>query len=317
MIRLIIDKTDIFTNLALDEACLELVSRGEAPETVRLSEITRPAISLGANQKVDEVNSYACAKLGWDVCYRKTGGTLAFLHPESKILVSHIYRKEASDIDQVQHTREFCKKLMLSLNALGIENVELWNKCDIMVSSEGRWQKIGSAATALEKNAVLVHATLNYSYSKELLCDFFSAVKPFGEKIPDTRQAADTAYAFIGTITHSTKANRETIYEAIKKQFNAGHQAHWSQSERELAAKLTNKGASADAMYKGLCDFGLGPYIPSFVLKNGKAIALPDTLAIKISERHALVNCELSNIQSITKEGQLMAYREWLATLKP
>ncbi len=323
MVRLIIDQNDIFTSLALDEVCLDLVGMGEAPETLRFSSATKPAISLGVNQSADEVDINACQRAGWQVCRRNSGGTLAFLDLGSKISVSHIYRKEAPDRDQVGHTRDFCTRLMRGLKSIGVDYIELWNKCDIMARVGEQWRKIGSAAAMFGKNAALIHATINYYYPKYLVGSLLKVVRPFGERIPEELMldAAGIAHGFVTDISAIAQVDREEVYSALKWQFGTNiPQATWTENELALARDRANalkKNLALDrpTKNKGLCDFGLGPYIPSFVICGERVIPLPQDLMLNLSERHSLTVDGLQLIQSRTKEEQVAIYQGWLASL--
>lgn len=69
------------TNMAIDEAILESVSRGDSPPTLRFYSWDPPCFSLGYAQKWAVVDCDACARLGWDVVRRATGGR-AILHAD-------------------------------------------------------------------------------------------------------------------------------------------------------------------------------------------------------------------------------------------
>lgn len=79
--RLIIDPpADGATNMAVDEAILLSHAAGEVPPTLRLYRWKPPALSLGYFQDAGrEVDADACARMGYDVVRRPTGGR-AVLH---------------------------------------------------------------------------------------------------------------------------------------------------------------------------------------------------------------------------------------------
>ncbi len=66
-------------NMALDEAIALKVLEGTAPPTLRFYEWRRPSITLGAFQKVSEVNLKYCSERAVPVVRRPTGGR-AILH---------------------------------------------------------------------------------------------------------------------------------------------------------------------------------------------------------------------------------------------
>jgi lipoate-protein ligase A len=61
-------------NMALDRAVLQLHARGDAPATLRLYRWEVPTASLGRFQPVEQVDLDACARRGFDVVRRPTGG---------------------------------------------------------------------------------------------------------------------------------------------------------------------------------------------------------------------------------------------------
>jgi lipoate-protein ligase A len=68
-------------NMALDQAILEAVSRGEAPPTLRLYSWQPPCLSLGHSQSLEDVDPERLAAHGWQLIRRPTGGR-AILHAD-------------------------------------------------------------------------------------------------------------------------------------------------------------------------------------------------------------------------------------------
>lgn len=61
-------------NMAVDRAILAAYEAGGVPPTVRLYRWSRPTVSLGRFQKLEDVDLEVCAAEGIDVCRRPTGG---------------------------------------------------------------------------------------------------------------------------------------------------------------------------------------------------------------------------------------------------
>ena len=81
--RLIIDgPVSGAMNMALDRAVLELHAMGVAPPTLRLYRWEVPTASLGRFQAVEQVDLEACARRGFDVVRRPTGGRGVLHHDE-------------------------------------------------------------------------------------------------------------------------------------------------------------------------------------------------------------------------------------------
>ena len=73
--RLIVDgRVDGALNMALDRAVLACVADGSSPPTLRLYRWEVPTVTLGRFQAVDGVDLDACARRGFDVARRPTGG---------------------------------------------------------------------------------------------------------------------------------------------------------------------------------------------------------------------------------------------------
>jgi len=80
--RLILDAPcDGASNMAIDEAILEAVGRGDAPPTLRLFRWEPACLSLGYAQPITDVDRARLAARGWHVVRRMTGGR-AILHTD-------------------------------------------------------------------------------------------------------------------------------------------------------------------------------------------------------------------------------------------
>ncbi len=73
--RLILDgPADGDWNMAVDRAILDRYEAGEGPPTLRLYRWTRPTVSLGRFQRLEDVDAAVCASEGIGLCRRPTGG---------------------------------------------------------------------------------------------------------------------------------------------------------------------------------------------------------------------------------------------------
>lgn len=68
-------------NMALDQALVNSVAEEMSPPVVRFFGWNPPAVSLGYNQKTDDLDIEACKRAGFDVVRRPTGGR-AVLHKD-------------------------------------------------------------------------------------------------------------------------------------------------------------------------------------------------------------------------------------------
>ncbi|MDO9556907.1 MAG: lipoate--protein ligase family protein [Coriobacteriia bacterium] len=73
--RLIIDgPVDGARNMAVDRAVLYAHEQGEAPPTLRLYRWRVPTVTLGKFQRIEDVDTALCERLGIDIVRRPTGG---------------------------------------------------------------------------------------------------------------------------------------------------------------------------------------------------------------------------------------------------
>lgn len=75
------EKAPAAFNMALDEAISEAVRRGDSPPTIRLYQWEVPSVTIGYFQRVSDIDTDYCAKKGYPVVRRITGGR-AILHDE-------------------------------------------------------------------------------------------------------------------------------------------------------------------------------------------------------------------------------------------
>lgn len=68
------DDADGPRNMAIDRAILDAHEAGAVGPTLRLYRWTRPTVSLGRFQKIDDVDTSYCAAQGIGLCRRPTGG---------------------------------------------------------------------------------------------------------------------------------------------------------------------------------------------------------------------------------------------------
>ncbi len=111
-------------NMAVDEAILEHVVRGEALPTLRLYSWKPACLSLGRSQPFSDVDAAALQANGWHVVRRITGGR-AILHTDeitySIIAPSDNPNVQGSILESYHH---LAQGLMLALKTLGA-NVEM------------------------------------------------------------------------------------------------------------------------------------------------------------------------------------------------
>ncbi|MCS6860591.1 MAG: lipoate--protein ligase family protein [Abditibacteriales bacterium] len=108
-------------NMAVDEAMLLAHAQGLTPPTLRFFRWQPPCVSLGYFQSADEVDWEECARRGYDVVRRPTGGR-AILHDQELTYSVVIADKEIAGGSSVLASyAALSQGLILGLRALGIE----------------------------------------------------------------------------------------------------------------------------------------------------------------------------------------------------
>lgn len=116
--------SDGATNMAVDEAILGAVARGEAPATLRFYAWNPPCVSLGRGQPVSDIDREVLEAAGYGLVRRPTGGR-ALLHIDELT-----YSIIAPDRDPhvrggvVESYRRLSAGLLRGLERLGVEGVE-------------------------------------------------------------------------------------------------------------------------------------------------------------------------------------------------
>ncbi len=120
--RLIVDSPrDGPTNMAIDEAILEAVGKGDVPPTLRLYAWEPACLSLGYAQPTADVDRSRLAERGWDVVRRMTGGR-AILHVDEltySVALPHDHPLVMGTI--LDSYRRLSSALLCALEILGLQ----------------------------------------------------------------------------------------------------------------------------------------------------------------------------------------------------
>ena len=115
--------TDGAMNMAIDEAILRAVARGEVPPALRLYSWEPPCLSLGRGQPVEDVDRAALEAGGYDLVRRPTGGR-AILHIDEltySVIVPHGDPRVTGSV--VESYRGLGSGLMRAMELLGVPNL--------------------------------------------------------------------------------------------------------------------------------------------------------------------------------------------------
>ncbi len=183
--RLIIDEPcDGATNMAIDEAILEAVGRGDAPVTLRLYRWEPACLSLGYAQPVSDVDFARLAERNWHVVRRMTGGrailhtdeltysiALPLTHPLVSGTIPDSYRRLSSALMTALH------KIGLDANAdkrINTHAAPVGPVCfevpsDYEITASGK--KLIGSAQVRKHNGALQHGSLPLCGDVSRICD--------------------------------------------------------------------------------------------------------------------------------------------------
>lgn len=167
---------DAFTNMAVDEAIMTMVSKGKVKPTLRFFGWKPSAISIGYFQSLDkEVDLEKCRELGVDYVRRITGGGAVF-HDAEITYSFHIPEKDVPK-DIMESYDLICGAIIKGLQSIGID-ARYAPLNDIVVNKK----KISGNAQTRRMGVCLQHGTILIDVDVEKM---FSILKVPDEKIKD------------------------------------------------------------------------------------------------------------------------------------
>lgn len=123
--RLLLDgERDGPGNMAIDEAILEAVIRGDSPPTLRFYGWSPPCLSLGRNQPLAHADLAACRAAGVDVVRRPSGGQAVLHAGELTYSVALLQTDPRSAGGVLEGYRRLSEGLLAGLRQLGIEALQ-------------------------------------------------------------------------------------------------------------------------------------------------------------------------------------------------
>lgn len=228
---------DAFTNMAIDEAILTMVSKGKVLATLRLFGWKPAAISIGYFQNMQkEVDLEKCNKLGIDAVRRITGGGAVFHDKEITYSISIPEKDVPKDI--MQSYDLICRAIIKGLKHLGID-AKYAPLNDIAVNGK----KISGNAQTRRNGVCLQHGTILIDVDVDKM---FSLLKVPDEKIKDKMIA--------NVKERVTSVNKETgknfdynelaiaLRKGFEEQFNVKFiESQLTEEEIELAEFIKNQ----------------------------------------------------------------------------
>lgn len=167
-------------NMAIDEAIMMSLKKGEVPPTLRLYRWNPSAVSIGTFQGMtEEVDLRYCETNGIDYIRRITGGGAVYHDFEGEITYSIILPKghRLAPDDILESYEVLCRGVVHGLELLGIDS-EFKPINDIVAGGK----KISGNAQTRRHSCVLQHGTTLLDLDVEIM---FSVLKVPREKISD------------------------------------------------------------------------------------------------------------------------------------
>lgn len=241
---------DAYTNMALDEACMEAVREGRVPLTVRFYRWQPSAVSIGTFQSMkDEVAVDVCGEKGIDVVRRRTGGGAVYHDSEGEVTYSVIGREDFFPKDIIASYKLICGFLIDGLASLGIA-AEFHPINDVLAGGK----KISGNAQTRRQGVLLQHGTVLYTVDVRKM---FSVLTVGQDKMADKLIAAvEDRVTSIKNL--KPEVTREQVEEALKEAFVRGLRTEgglrlgesaegfdldgkWTEEEIERAAELVKE----------------------------------------------------------------------------
>jgi len=160
------DRWPAAMHLALDEVLLDRVAGGFRGPTLRWWEWTEPALIIGSHQVLaNEVDSDKQTELGLAVARRMSGGGTMVVIPEGSITYS-IYAPEelVEGLSLVDSYALLDSWVVEALQAIGVPAA--YRPINDLVDPHG---KMGGAAQARRRGAILHHTTIAWAIDPELV----------------------------------------------------------------------------------------------------------------------------------------------------
>lgn len=239
---------DAYWNMAIDEALLELRSREEAPDTLRIYVFNPSAVTIGYFQKISEsVDLEFLHSKGIDVTRRITGGGAVFHDYQGELTYSIVTPAQGPLSDVNESYRIICSGIVHALRSFGVQ-AEFVPINDVSVHGK----KISGSAQTRRGEVLLQHGTLMYNTDLDTLEKALRvpAVKLASKGVSSIRERVTTLYSLI-----PQRPSKREIAEALVAGFSQalGRRvffADYSEAELELARKLVEKYKSRDWIFR-------------------------------------------------------------------
>lgn len=208
---------DAFTNMAIDEAVLGSVARGDSTPTLRFYRWDPSAVSIGCFQGLNyEVDMERVSEVGVDVVRRITGGGAVFHDHEGELTYSFVSGSELVPGKIIDSFRKICRGLVNGLGNLGL-SAQYSEVNDVLVNGK----KVSGSAQTRRYGGVLQHGTILIDPDIRFM---FELLKVPPEKITD--KFISSVYERVTSI--SRELDEEIDFEAVREAMIKGFEEELS-----------------------------------------------------------------------------------------
>lgn len=242
-----LDGRDVYWQMAIDEALLNLRLNNLIPDTLRIYRFKPSAVTIGYFQAIRESVNLDYLHEN-NICYtrRITGGGAVYHDTNGELTYSTVLRITDELIDILSSYRVICNGLIHALHALGVEAV-FAPVNDILVNG----RKISGSAQTRRKNTLLQHGTLMYATDLDTLerVLIVPRVKLESKGVKSIRERVATLRDVIG------KVDVNELVKSIMVGFSKAlgrdvYVDEYREIELKTASDLVNKYKSHEWIYK-------------------------------------------------------------------
>ena len=212
-------------NMAIDDALLELASKGDSLPIIRFYNWNPSSVSLGYYQDISKINIENCKRLKVDYVRRPTGGGSILHDYDKEVTYSVVAPLSLYNRNLKEAYRKICEPLLSTLSYLSL-NPYVSNTNDIMVNNK----KISGNAQTWRGGALLQHGTMIYDLDLEKMLAVLNTsftLEKAKEKITYVREYSDISL--------------KELYKIMEENFCKGKDflvSSLTKAEMDLANKL-------------------------------------------------------------------------------
>jgi lipoate-protein ligase A len=224
-----------YTNMALDEAIMESVRKGNSLPTIRFYGWQPSAVSIGIFQGIkNEVHLEETQKANVDVVRRLTGGGAVYHDIYGEVTYSLIAPLELFPSNIIESYRVICSDIIDALAQLGIQS-EFSPINDILVNG----QKISGNAQTRRNGILLQHGTILYSVD---VAKMFTYLNVSDQKVSD--KLIKSVQKRVTSIVDQSSSSIDDLKKALISGFKRNRDVKfddYSENEKSRAEELVNE----------------------------------------------------------------------------